>query len=113
MPLLKVRTNYRYDILGIPAPGDTIGVRLKNGEYRYYSWRGFLDVHEARQLNDAIPVKLDAVAYSINDLELGGSWISISNTQAIQGCFHGNKVYGVTSDGVPRLVSTSMAKYDV
>lgn len=109
MPLLRTKTNYRFDVLGSPKSGDQIGVFLRDGSCRYYPWKGFIEVEDAKILKKrgARPVKLEVAAYSERDLDIGCHWVDLTESQAIQGCWFLESVFGVMANGSPRVVPRS------
>ena len=103
MPLIRTALNYRHYIVG-PGPGNTIAVFTKDGHYKHIHFQGFIPLECARTLSGAIPVKLDARAYTLDDDRFGGTWVDVPKSQVIQGCWFDNRVWAVLVDGVPRVV---------
>ena len=62
---IRIRTNYRLDAY---CQGDktNIGVRLKNGEFRFYPWGGFT-------LDSVYPVKTKVDSFTLRDMPNGAS----------------------------------------
>jgi len=107
MPALRYRFNYANRTLE-PGPNSAqVAVYLKDGGTRYQRWLGFIDLADAKQIHNAIAVKLIVEEYS-ND-EIGRDWIKIPEGHVIQGCLTPEGVYAVTETNV-RMVSTSTDK---
>ena len=106
--MLLRKLNYRNIMLGNERTGETVGVLLRNGEFRYFTWLGFIEREKARSLVGGIPVKLEIAAYSMN-ADMPANWVDldIESGQTIQGCYDGFGVYAVTEHGVPRVVKRS------
>lgn len=104
MTIIRTRINYRNYTLGnIPELGDTIGVITRDGNYLHCRWSGFIERFEAMAKPDAIPVKLFANAYKMDDGVIG-SWVDIGNAHALQGCWQAGNVWAVLYDGGLRVV---------
>lgn len=91
---IRIRTNYRLDEY---TQGDktNIGVRLKNGNIRYYPWRGFtLDIVQ--------PVKLKVDSFTLEeawDPRRKGSkmpqWYELKDGEYLLGSYSDGLVYTV------------------
>ena len=103
MPLIRTALNYRHYVVG-PGPGNTIAVFTKDGHYKHMPFYGFVTLEGARKLAGAIPVKLDARAYTLDDDRFGRTWVDVPKSQVIQGCCFDKRVWAVLEDGVPRVV---------
>jgi len=92
--------------------GQTIGVRLRDGDYRKVSWSGFLSREQAANTPGAKAVKLQAKDYATKN----GRWIKIAGDEFLQGCLvpaaKGRlKAYGVVCDGFPVIVSDQLSMF--
>ena len=101
MPVIRTRINYRSYTLSEPQAGGTIGVITKDGDYKHFGWLGFIEIHDARDLPDARPVKLFANAYRNDEL---GRWTELSVQEAIMGCWQAGGVWAVLYEGQLRIV---------
>lgn len=102
--LFRRKLNYRNITLTSAPSGETVGVLLKNGEFRYCPWLGVLATKQALDKN-GIPVKLEIEAYLPD--EAGLSWVSLSPGDYIQGCFVDGGVYAVVNKDKPKIVKSS------
>lgn len=103
MPALRRQLNYRNIVLHNAAFRETIGVATREGEYRYLPWMGFIELHLARRLHGARPVKLQADAITSTD-GFSSDWRSLKAHEHAQGCLIGRGVFGVANKGFPRVV---------
>lgn len=100
MPALRKKQNYRNIILANDTQHETVGVYLRSGLTRDIIWRGFVDLECAK----GRPVRLHVHSYQTEDY---GPWILLKENECIQGCVVvGEGVYGVSIDGMPRVIST-------
>lgn len=104
MPVIRTRINYRNYTLSEPAPGDTIGIITRDGNYRHCRWRGFIERTAALAMPGATPVKLFGQAYKLEEGLIGG-WIEIENSQSLVGCWMDGNVWAVLYEGTLRVVS--------
>lgn len=84
-------------------PKGQVPVLRKDGSSRYVSWRGFMDLEEARENPKFKPVKVLAVEYSVSP-GFGDRWRKLGERECIQGCLTRNGVYAVVEDGKPRII---------
>lgn len=105
MPLLLRKLNYRNIVLGGECTGESVGVLRRDGEFFYVTWLGFIEACDALMLPEAKPVKLKIAAYALEQ-DMPANWIDLVDCQMIQGCYVGKGAYGVTCNGIPRLVTT-------
>ncbi len=91
---IRIRTNYRLDTY---CHGDktNIGVRLKNGQIRFYKWRGFT-------LEMAQPVKLVVDSFTLEEAwnpRSSGSkmpqWSELEKGEFLLGSYRSGFVYTV------------------
>ena len=75
-------------------------VKLKNGEFRYIRWLGFITVEEAR-VSVGTPVKIKVTAYANDDFN--PRWIVLEGKH-IQGCLFESGVCGVLDGETPRVL---------
>jgi hypothetical protein len=100
MPALMRRLNYRHIILSDYSEHETVGVLRKDGCYRYVPWLGFLDIAQAR--GQGRPVKLEVIRVTEGDGL--GDWQHLAPGEHAQGCLLAEGVYGVLTEGKPRVV---------
>lgn len=105
MSMLLRKLNYRNIILGNEFSGEAVGILRRNGEFGYFTWLGFIERVDAIRWEGAVPVKIEIAAYSLND-DMPASWVNLDrkNGEMVHGCYVGHGVFGVTEDGVPRIV---------
>jgi hypothetical protein len=92
MPALCRRLNFRNIELHPDTAGQTVGVYMANGKTRQVRWLGFLPLEQARRLERARAVKLDAARYS----DTGFDWIDLAPGEFVQGCLTADGAYAVT-----------------
>lgn len=97
MPVIRTSINYRNYTLSEPAPGDTIGVITRDGNYQHCRWNGFIERSAALAMPDAKPVKLFANAFKMDDGVIG-HWVEIINSHALLGCWQAGNVWAVLYD---------------
>ena len=97
MPALCRRLSFRNIEIFDDTAGQTVAVRLRNGEFKQVTWLGFIDRIEARRLRDAVPVKLDAVRFSN---AAGVDWVDLRPNEFVQGCLTADGAYAVTETGI-------------
>jgi len=95
--------------------GQTIGVRLKDGDYRKVRWSGFLSREHAANLEGAKSVKLQVTDYTLNH-NMSPDWVKVPKDEFLQGCLvptaRGTlKAYGVVKDGIPVIVSEQLKMF--
>ena len=83
MPLLRYKHNFAHIQLDTNIGGDSVSVRMKDGETRFLKWRGFLDV-ELANANNYTPVKLVVDEFSNSDAFAPDASLEIS--ECILGC---------------------------
>jgi len=103
MPALRRKLNSRNIVLHDEPAREMIGVATREGDYRYLPWLGFIELHMAKRLPGARPVKLQADAVSPTD-GFSSDWQSLKPGQHVQGCLLGRGVFGVVNEGFPRIV---------
>lgn len=105
--ILRRAMNYRTMQLSERTPGETVGLLRRDGTLSYRAWCGFIDVHDARLIAGAIPVKMAIAAFALSD-EPGARWTALPSNRFLQGCLTADGVRCVLRDGRPRMVSTQL-----
>ncbi len=106
MAACYLKRNYRQIRLDEFTTGETVGVRLRNGELRYLQWLGFISRDNARVLSShqkAQPVLLDLYSYQPGDDPMAPR-VVVDAGSYIQGCKVDADVYVVLEEGSPRIV---------
>lgn len=106
MALIRTSINYRNYVVG-PGAGETIAVFTKDGHYKHVWFKGFMERDQAAALPSAIPVKLFAKGFCIDDDGMG-QWHDLTVMQAIQGCWLEEQVWAITLQGIPRVVTRTV-----
>jgi len=102
MPALRKTLNYRNIILNEFAEGETVGVRLRNGELRQVRWLGLISREEAKKAPHGRPVLLRVHSY-----QLTTDWTSLGDDEYVQGCLvAGDGVRAVLDHGRFRVFSS-------
>ncbi len=99
MPSLCRRLNFGNVELHADTRSDSVGVLLRNGDYRYQHWLSFIDEENARHLPSALPVLLQATRYCDDDGSVP-AWIEVPAGHFVQGCLIDAGVYAVTQGRV-------------
>lgn len=104
MPIIRCKQNYGY--YNVTLGSEQIGVKRRNGEFFYVTFRGYITAEIAKQLS-ATPVKLKAHAYSMG---LGADWIELADNEYIQGALiDSTAVYAVlAANNRPRVVNVDI-----
>ena len=102
MPLLRININYRKIVIDEQS-NEEIAVLLKDGEYRYLRFLGFIGREDAIAINSSVPVKLKVDAYAEED-DVSIQWTSIPPGRHLQGCLTNQGVYCVLNGSVARTI---------
>ena len=105
--ILRRAMNYRTIQLSERTRGETVGLLRRDGTLSYRAWCGFIDVHDARLIAGAIPVKMVIAAFALSD-EPGARWTALPSNRFLQGCLTADGVRCVLRDGRHRMVSTQL-----
>lgn len=108
MPALRFTHNYSNQILTENDYG-RYGVRacLKDGEFTYLPWRGFIERELAKKIPKARALKLEVIEYRLGEGYQDDEWFKIPPDHAVQGCLINGVVFGVLEKGRPRIVPRS------
>ena len=90
--ILCRKLNHRNIELHQTTQGETVGVLMRSGEYRYVPWLGFLDRAQARSTGQ--PVRLQVARIG----RLNGTstvWRDLLNSEHVQGCLTRGGAYAV------------------
>lgn len=63
--IFKRKQNYRYIHLPVTATADSVGVKLKSGDYRYVLWSGAVEESALISVAGSKAVKVQLHAYSL------------------------------------------------
>ena len=98
MTLVLLRTiNARNIELHHDTRGETVGVLIRGGEYRYLPWLGF--VERDRALRIGKPVKLRISRVGLQG-DFATTWTDVEADKHVLGCRTGKGVYAVVEQGV-------------
>jgi hypothetical protein len=111
MIALRIKKNHAHYDVTAATTRQTVPVRLRSGEYRFPYWGGYIDRFAAGSVPGAIPVKIAALAYTVEYDIARCKWTRLEdNVEFVQGCFiqtermHGGIVLCVMEEGAPRIV---------
>ncbi|MDP7597165.1 MAG: hypothetical protein QGI68_16610 [Pseudomonadales bacterium] len=90
MRAIRLRVNYRLDIY-IQGDNTQIGVRLRNGDFRYLPWGGF--VEESLE-GIGRPVKLKVDAYTLNN-SWNAEWTELTSREFLLGSVYEQRAYAI------------------
>jgi len=111
MLAIRIQLNKRNIVLHEDSSEYELGVRLKNGEYRYLPWSGFADIELAKRAGTSVKCRVNA--YTLN-YEARARWIECDH---LQGCLVSMgasllpKVFVVTRNGIPVDISRRMQRW--
>jgi hypothetical protein len=94
---LITRLNHRNIELHHDTRGETIGVLLRGGEYRYLPWLGFIERDRAKRVGK--PAKL-RVARIGHQGDFGTDWTDVEQGRHVLGCRTEKGVYAIVEQGV-------------
>lgn len=95
--ILCRKLNHRNIELHHTSSGESVGVRRRNGEYRYVAWLGFLDRGEARERGQPVKLLVTRVGRSTSH---GTVWRDLATGQHVQGCLTRQGAYAVIDTDV-------------
>ena len=98
MTLVLVRKlNAPYIELHHDTRGETVGVLIKGGEYRYLSWLGFIERDRAKRIGKPVKLRIARVGHQG---DFGTDWTDIESDKHVLGCRTEKGVYAVMEQGV-------------
>jgi len=95
--VLLRKLNHRNIELHHDTRGETVGVRIRNGEYRYLPWLGFVERDRAKRIGKPVKLLVERVGHQG---DFGTSWTDIGRGKHILGCLTSKGVYAVIEQGV-------------
>jgi hypothetical protein len=97
---LAWRLNYRLvELSGTPG-GESVGVLLRNDEYRYVPWLGFIDRKKAAYVGKSVRLRIDRIGRLQGVTTV---WEELPAGKHVQGCLTERGAFAVIEDSV-RLV---------
>ncbi len=98
--VIVYKLNHRNIELHHDTRGESVGVLLKDGEYRFLPWLGFIERDRAKRIGK--PVKL-LVSRVGNQGDFGATWTDVEPGKHVLGCRTDKGVYAIVEQGV-RLI---------
>ena len=95
--ILSRKLNHRNIELHHTSRGESVGVRRRNGEYRYVPWLGFLDRCDARDRGRSVKLLVARVGRSTQH---GTVWRDLEPGQHVQGCLTRQGAFAVVDTDV-------------
>ena len=93
MTLVLVRTlNKRNIELHHDTRGETVGVLIKSGEYRYLPWLGFIERDRALRVGKPVKLRISRVGL---ESDFSTTWTDIDSDKHVLGCRTEKGVYAV------------------
>ena len=101
MTLVLVRKqNHRNIELHHDTRGEEVGVLLKDGEYRFLPWLGFIERERATRVGKPAKLMISRIG---NQGDFGATWIDVDPGKHVLGCRTDKGVYAVVEQSV-RLI---------
>ena len=98
MTLVLVRKlNHRNIELHHDTRGQTVGVLLKDGEYRFLPWLGFIERDRATRVGKPVKLMISRVG---NQGDFGATWMDVDPGKHVLGCRTDKGVYAIVEQGV-------------
>jgi hypothetical protein len=98
MSLVLIRKlNARNIELHHDTRGETVGVLLQDGEYRYLPWLGFIERERAIRIGKPVKLRIARVGHQG---DFGTDWSDVDEGRHILGCRTEKGVYAVAEQGV-------------
>ena len=94
--LLK-KLNHRNIELHHDTRGQDVGVLMKDGEYRYLTWLGFIERDRARRIGKPVKLRIARVGHQGS---FGTDWTDLDERSHVLGCRTDKGVYAVLEQGV-------------
>ena len=98
--VLAWRLNYRLIELTAESGGATVGVLLRDGEYRYVRWLGFIEREVAKAAGRPVKLRIDRIG---RPRGIGTAWEEVPSGQHVQGCLTASGAFAVVDQSI-RLV---------
>ena len=95
--VLLRRLNHRNIELHHDTKAETVGVRIRGGEYRYLTWLGFIERDRAKRIGTPVKLRIARVGHQG---DFGTDWTDVEEGRHILGCRTDKGVYAVVEQGV-------------
>ena len=74
-----------------------MGVLIRNGEYRYLPWLGFIERDRAKRIGKSVKLLISRIGL---EGDFGTTWQDIEPSKHVLGCRTDKGVYAVVEEGV-------------
>lgn len=95
--VLVSKLNARNIELHHDTKGQTVGVLVKNGEYRYLPWLGFIERDRAKRIGRPVRLRVSRIG---QEDDFSTTWTDLEKGKHILGCRTEKGVYAVMEQGV-------------
>jgi len=95
--VLITKLNHRNIELHHDTRGETVGVLLKDGEYRYLPWLGFIERERAKRVGKPVKLRIARVG---QQGDFGTEWTDIGEGSHVLGCRTEKGAYALIEQGV-------------
>ncbi len=95
--VLVQKLNARNIELHHDTRGETVGVLIKNGEYRYLPWLGFIERDRALRVGKPVKLRISRVGL---ECDFSTTWTEIESDEHVLGCRTEKGVYAVMEQGI-------------
>ena len=95
--VLVQKLNARNIELHHDTRGETVGVLIKGGEYRYLPWLGFIERDRALRVGKPVKLRISRVGL---ESDFSTTWTDIESDKHVLGCRTEKGVYAVMEQGI-------------
>ena len=95
--VLITKLNHRNIELHHDTRGETVGVLLRDGEYRYLPWLGLVERDRAKRIGKPVKLRIARVGHQG---DFGTDWTDLEEGSHVLGCRTEKGVYAVIEQGV-------------
>ncbi len=95
--VIVYKLNHRNIELHHDTRGESVGVLLKDGEYRFLPWLGFIERDRATRIGKPVKLMISRIG---NQGDFGTAWVDVESGKHVLGCRTDKGIYAVVEQGV-------------
>ncbi len=95
--VLLRKLNARNIELHHDTKGETVGVLIRNGDYRYLPWLGFIERDRAKRIGKPVKLLISRIGL---ESDFSTNWQDVKPGRHVLGCRTAKGVYAVVEEGV-------------